>query len=160
MFTAKHFKDTKMYLLENYVFILWYTWYISYMSYTYCLENIIVGSNLLSTDIHNDRYIHVYQGKNITWNIPVLWTGGLKKITCPLQKLHAQTFRFPGNMQRGVWLVKILILKDRRKYMPAGPVQQKSTCPQSKLTCPGHSGSVMFLPCILVLGTDKKWDML
>ncbi len=70
-----------------------------------------------------------------------------KKLPTPLQKLHAQTFRFPGNMQRCVWLEKFLVLKDRRKYMPAGPVQQKSTCPQSKLTCPGHSGSVMFLPC-------------
>ncbi len=69
-----------------------------------------------------------------------------KTLPARLQKLHAQTFWFPA-ICRCVWLVKFLIPKDRRKYMPVRPVQQNSTCPQSKLTCPGHSGSVMFLPC-------------
>ncbi len=37
-----------------------------------------------------------------------------KKLPAQLQKLHVQNFQFPGNIQRGVWLVKFLILKDRR----------------------------------------------
>ena len=86
------------------------------------------------------------QGKNITWNIPVQWTGALKNYLPGYKSYMPKLFDFPA-ICRCVWLVKFLIPKDRRKYIPAGPVQQKSTCPPPKLTSPGHSGSVMFLPC-------------
>ncbi len=90
------------------------------------------------------KHVHCTKGQeHNNWNIQ--WTGALKNYLPPYKSYMPKIFDFLA-MQRCVWLVKFLIPKVRREYMPTGPVQQKSTCPQSKLTCPGCSGSVMFLP--------------
>ena len=70
-----------------------------------------------------------------------------KKLPAPLQKLHAQTNRFPGNMQVCV-AGEIFNTKRQKKVHARRTCTAKIYMPTVKLTCPGHSGSVMFLPWI------------
>ena len=119
---------------------------------------------IYSTSLRKLRGIHgsikygPIRARIITWNIPVQWTGALKNYLPRHKSYMPQIFDFPA-ICRCVWLVKFLIPKVRRKYMPVGPVQQKSTCPQSKINLPRTFGQcyVLALP-IRVLFFNRNYE--
>ena len=110
-----------------------------------CLERPCISGRTTYIPIYNWT-----QGKNITWNMTCPMDGCPKKLPAPLPKLDAQTFRFPSNTSNmQVYVVgETFNTEDREESTcPLDLYSKKYICPQSKLTCPGHSGSVMFLPC-------------
>ncbi len=55
------------------------------------------------------------QGKNITWNIPVQWTGALKNYLSRYKSYIPKLFDFLAYC-RCEWLVKFLIPKDKKVH--------------------------------------------
>ncbi len=123
------------------VFGLWkhnFCWDILYT------ESWIFGRISLPSSGDGNKISLLLQGKNITWNIPVQWTGALKKLPAPLQKLHAQTFRFPGNMQ--VCVVGEIFNTERQKKVHARRTcTAKSYMPTVKINLPRAFGQCYVL---------------